>query len=68
VIPCRCASLNTLAGEGAEDYATQHLDSMREDARGRATLRCPETDVMFYLEPAEGNYTGEGPRRLRRKP
>ncbi len=67
MIPCRCAALNTLAGEGAEDYATQHLDIVREDARGRVTLRCRLTDVMFYLEPAEGNYTGEGPRKLRRQ-
>ncbi len=66
MIPCRCAALNTLSGAGADDYVRQHLDTVREDAMGRKSLRCPLTDITFVLEQADGVYGGDSQRRLRR--
>ena len=66
MIPCRCAVLNTLTGRAANDYATQHLDVLREDASGARTMSCAETGITFVLERAGGVYGGDEQRRLRR--
>lgn len=66
MIACRCRWLNTLTGTAALDYVTQHLDPVREDARGRTFLTCAESDARFVLEPADGVYGGDGQVKLRR--
>ena len=65
MVPCRCAVLNTLRGDAAEDYARRHLDEVRETT-ARTVLRCPETDVEFVLEAVGGGWDPDRQRQLRR--
>lgn len=66
MIPCRCDVLNTISGKAADDYVRQHLDVVREDARGGQHLTCPEANVSFVLERTDGVYGGDEQIRLRR--
>jgi hypothetical protein len=66
VVPCHCKALNTLRGPGANDYARQHLDVVRETGGERRVLRCPDTSIMFVLEAVGGAYGPDRQLLLRR--
>jgi hypothetical protein len=64
-VMCRCAVLNNLSGDVADDYARKHLDRVATDGLGRPVHRCPDTDVTWTEERSAHGY-GEDVVVLRR--
>ena len=55
-VRCRCAVLNNLAGDVADEYARKHLDRLRVDGLGRTVHRCPDTGVDWTEERSASGY------------
>lgn len=59
-VRCRCAVLNNLSGEIADEYTRKHLDRSHTDGMGRNVHRCPDTEVVWTEERRREGYGDDG--------
>lgn len=63
---CECAALSGLTGDGAKQYASEHLvQEAVNEAEWTIEYRCPESGRLWVLDYPDAEYHGGGSPQLR---